>query len=82
MTPQEALIIVNSVAIDVEQLTLEQIEAAEIVNQVIEANEVANTYLKETDWYSIRFSETGQVIPADVKLKREQARNSVIHLEV
>lgn len=48
-------------------------------DQILEAEkrllqERAKTYLKETDWYVVRKSETGADIPADVLEKRTQAR--------
>ena len=37
-------------------------------------------YLKETDWYAIRFADTGEPIPADVKTKRQEARDEISEL--
>mgnify|MGYP003297777299 CR=1 FL=1 len=35
------------------------------------------SYLRETDWYVIRFADTGVEIPAEVKTKRQQAREEI-----
>ena len=37
-------------------------------------------YLKETDWYAIRFADTGEPIPADIKTKRQEAREEISEL--
>lgn len=49
--------------------TPEEIKAMEIL--------AAKQYLSETDWYVIRFQETGKLIPEEVSLKREEARNTI-----
>lgn len=38
----------------------------------------AKDYLAETDWYVIRYTETGVGIPEDIKAKRQIARDSII----
>lgn len=40
-------------------------------------NEKARRYLAETDWYVVRFAETGTPIPEDIRAAREAARDSV-----
>lgn len=42
--------------------------------------EYLENYLKETDWYAIRFADTGEAIPADVKKKRQEAREEISEL--
>lgn len=37
-------------------------------------------YLNETDWYATRFAEIGVEIPAEIKLKRQEARNEISEL--
>ena len=37
-------------------------------------------YLRETDWYAIRFADTGEEIPADIKKKRQDARDEISRL--
>lgn len=37
-------------------------------------------YLNETDWYSIRYAETGKEIPADVLQARQEAREEISKL--
>lgn len=41
-------------------------------------NREARNYLSETDWYVLRFQETGVEIPDDVLVARQEARNRVI----
>ncbi len=50
----------------VEDISLE----LELQKQKKEAKE----YLSSSDWYVIRFMDSGVEIPSDVKLKREEAR--------
>lgn len=35
------------------------------------------SYLTETDWYAIRYADTGVEIPAEIKTKRQQAREEI-----
>lgn len=35
---------------------------------------LAKEYLSETDWYVMRFVETGKAIPEDIQVKRDEAR--------
>jgi hypothetical protein len=37
-------------------------------------------YLRETDWYAIRFADTGEPIPIEVKSKRQDARDEISKL--
>lgn len=41
-------------------------------------NEEALKYLAETDWLIIREIDSGVICPADVKLKRQQARERIV----
>lgn len=43
-----------------------------------QTNFKARAYLAETDWYVVRFSETGEPIPEDIKQLRAEARASVV----
>lgn len=38
----------------------------------------AISYLKATDWYVIRFMETGKFVPDDIQEKRDAARSLLI----
>ena len=49
--------------------TAEQLQAT--------TNATARRYLTTTDWYVVRFAETGVPIPADIAEARKQARESV-----
>lgn len=59
------------------QYTVEQFDVTEQVNQQA-LNEVSEAYLKETDWYVTRYSETGLAVPADVLQKRSAARAAIV----
>lgn len=43
-----------------------------------QANVEVRAYLDSTDWYVTRFAETGVAIPADIALKRSEARASIV----
>ena len=47
-------------------------------NMLIEELE---SYLYRTDWYVIRFMETGKAIPDEIKLKRQSARDELSELK-
>ena len=34
-------------------------------------------FLSETDWYAIRFADTGEEIPAEIKKNRQNAREEI-----
>ena len=38
------------------------------------------SYLTETDWYAIRYADTGEEIPTEIKSKRQKARNRISEL--
>ena len=42
-------------------------------------NELQN-FLEETDWYAIRFADTGAEIPEDIKVARQSAREEISRL--
>lgn len=56
-----------------EPLTPEQVAQQE----QYKINSEALVYLASTDWYVVRFSETGVAIPDDVKVKRQEARYAI-----
>lgn len=37
-------------------------------------------YLSQTDWYAIRFADTGEPIPEEIKHKRQEARDEISSL--
>lgn len=41
-------------------------------------NSEALAYLQSTDWYVIRFADSGEPIPDDVKAKRSEARARIV----
>lgn len=41
-------------------------------------NSEARAYLASTDWYIVRHQETGEPAPADVLVKRSEARASIV----
>ena len=50
-------------------------------HEQVNLNAASQRYLDSTDWYVTRFAETGVVIPADVKLERQAARDAIIKQE-
>lgn len=40
-------------------------------------NAESEAYLRKTDWYAIRFADSGEPMPEDVKLKRKAARERI-----
>lgn len=44
-------------------------------------NRQSLAYLASTDWYVLRFAETGTPIPDDVKTKRQAARDAVVYFQ-
>ena len=49
--------------------------AAEIQAQI---NAEHRAYLASTDWYIVRFAETGVAIPDEIKIARQAARDSIV----
>jgi hypothetical protein len=41
-------------------------------------NADARAYLASTDWYVVRFAETGVAIPVDIAAARQEARNAIV----
>lgn len=68
----------NLIAISLEEadelrkpgLTPEQIQE--------QINQEARAYLDSTDWYVVRFAETGTPIPQDILAARQAARSSIV----
>lgn len=44
-------------------------------------NATSLAYLNSTDWYTVRFAETGEAIPEDIKLARQAARDAIVKQE-
>jgi len=42
--------------------------------------EELESYLTSTDWYAIRYADTGEEIPAEIKTKRQEAREEISRL--
>lgn len=42
--------------------------------------ETLQSYLKNTDWYSIRFAETGKPMPDEIRKNRQSARDRISEL--
>ena len=38
-------------------------------------------YLSDTDWYAIRFADTGEEYPAEIKTARQEARDEISQLK-
>ena len=61
-----------------EALVPEPVPPPPTPEQVAEQARRANlSYLAATDWYSIRYAETGKVIPEDILAKRQVARDAL-----
>lgn len=45
-----------------------------------QTNAEARAYLAGTDWYVVRFAETGVAIPADILAARQAARDSIVEV--
>ena len=54
----------------------EQEAAATLKTQIKQAQD----YLSSTDWMVVRQSETGVVVPDEVSLARQEARNTISQL--
>jgi hypothetical protein len=50
----------------------------ELTKEQIAINTDALAYLDLTDWYVVRFSETGVAIPDEIKTKRQEARDAIV----
>ena len=46
--------------------------------QQAKTNAEARAYLASTDWYVIRFQETGTAIPTDILAARQAARDLIV----
>lgn len=57
-----------------------EIQVEEIQDNSVQekANEQARKYLADTDWYIIRFMETGISVPSEISESRQSARNSIV----
>lgn len=44
---------------------------------IVQKMQESHQYLKDTDFYYARFSETGEPVPADVVSKRKEARDFI-----
>lgn len=57
------------------------IEQEDITAKVLqeEINSASLKYLAETDWYVIRFLESGVAVPAEVSTQRTAARAAIVH---
>ena len=61
-----------------EALVPEPVPPPPTPEQIAEQRRAENlAYLASTDWYAVRFAETGKGIPADVLEKRQAARDAL-----
>jgi SHS2 domain-containing protein len=51
-------------------------ESPEQIQARINAESLA--YLESTDWYVVRFAETGIAIPDDIATARQEARDAIV----
>lgn len=59
---------------------MEELIYEEGTEEILIEIERLQSYLKNTDWYSIRFAETGKSIPEDIKRNRQIARDRISEL--
>ena len=54
----------------------EATESEIVLNRIMELE----SYLTSTDWYTVRFAETGVEIPAEIRQQRQSAREEISRL--
>lgn len=56
--------------------------APEKPQNIVDEERIAElqNYLNATDWYAVRYAETGVEIPADIKKERQAARDEISRL--
>lgn len=67
--PDEAPVNDEQIQAELERLTS--------LEEVKKANQPHLNYLNSTDWYVVRFAETGREVPEDVLQKRQAARDAI-----
>lgn len=67
----------GAVEVPVAPLDARQVWDGEKWGPVPVSNEEHRKYLNETDWYVIRFQETGEPIPEEISIKRAEARAAI-----
>jgi hypothetical protein len=63
--------------VTVEPLTQEELDA-KAQNEQLRINAESRDYLASTDWYAIRFAETGIAIPDEIITARAAARAAIV----
>ena len=60
--------------------TQAQVDAERQAEEQRTASDEARAYLRETDWYVIRYAELGTkgTIPDEIRTKRNAARNTIV----
>lgn len=53
-------------------------ETSSVEDTQVSLNRKSQNYLFSTDWYLIREFETGKATPDDIRVKRQEARDSII----
>lgn len=64
----------GDMAIGDREATQEEIEAYKVSVELTKTKAEALAYLASTDWYIIRFADSGVEVPQEVKDKRAEAR--------
>ena len=59
-------------------MSLIKIKPVSPENIKAKTNAEALNYLTSTDWYVVRFAETGAPIPDDIKTKRQESRDAIV----
>jgi hypothetical protein len=60
---------------------LNNLQPDEELGRQVMANIDARRFLATTDWYVVRFAETGIPIPEDIRIARQEARDKIVHVE-
>ena len=73
----------NLLPSDCVEITDEEAEAIRvsqlpIIDPQVAINQAALAYLASTDWYVVRFSETGVIVPDAIKALRAEARLHIV----
>lgn len=61
---------------------MEELIYEEGTEEILIEIERLQSYLKNTDWYSIREAETGKPMPEDVRTARQSARDRISELNL
>ena len=61
---------------------MEELIYKEGIEEILIEIETLQSYLKNTDWYSIREAETGKPMPDEIRMNRQAARDRISELNL